>query len=83
MAGISVRLDDLTIGDLEDIEQLSGATLQDITEGRMNAAAVAALVFVSERREHPEFTIEDARKVRMVDVGIDANPTKARRAKAT
>lgn len=75
-----VKLDDLTIGDLDTVEDISGATLDDIQEGNIRAKTVAALVFVTQRHANPDYTLEDALKVRIADVDVDARPTKASRA---
>ena len=80
---ITIKLADLTVGDLDTIEELSGATIAQIHEGELRARTVAALIFVDQRRTNPEYTFEDALSVRLNDVDIDARPTKARRASST
>lgn len=71
---MDVNLNDLTIGDLEEIEKISGATSEDVFGGKMSAAAIKAIVYVVRRREDPEFTLEDAANVRLVDVDFDDEP---------
>lgn len=75
-----VNLNDLTIGDLEDFEDIVGVAFEDAQAGRFRSIkAVKALVFLTMRRTNPDFTIEDARKFKITDLnlGDEVDPTGA------
>lgn len=87
-----LRLDpeDLSIGDLEDFEEITGESLTDalkarpvlddegkrvfdakgrpLSEARLSAKVIKALVFLTKRRDVPGFTLEDARHVRISEL---------------
>lgn len=76
---MDINLDDLTIGDLEEIEDVVGETSDSIFKGTPSAKALKAIVYVICRRENPEFTLEDAAKVKVSDLsgGKVADPTES------
>lgn len=80
---ITIDLDDLTLGEMDDFEKASGIGVQDLQDGSMPTQAVIALVWLSQRRANPKYTIEDARKVRMSELDFDGNPTPAKPGKPT
>ncbi|MDT0472785.1 hypothetical protein RM863_11675 [Streptomyces sp. DSM 41014] len=86
---VSLRIDPdvLTIGDLEDFEDVVGAPLYDVlqakpvrdSEGRkvldddgrpelqtqIPTKALKALIWITQRNENPDFSLQDARNVRV------------------
>ena len=86
---VSLRIDPdvLTIGDLEDFEDVVGAPLYDVlqpkpvrdSEGKkvldadgrpelqtqISTKALKALIWITQRIEKPDFSLEDARNVRV------------------
>jgi len=57
-------IDTLTLGDIEDIENYAGLSFSDIGEDKPGVSKLrTALVWVLKRKENPEFTIEEARKI--------------------
>lgn len=86
---MKIKLDPeaLTFGDMEDFEEVSGSPLMEAfanvgKSGEMatlKAKDLVALVWICGRAEDPEFTLDQARRVRMsdieVEVGTDADPT--------
>jgi hypothetical protein len=86
---VSLRIDPeiLTIGDLEDFEDVVGAPLYDVLqpkpvygpdgkkvldekgrpelETKIPTKALKALIWITQRIEKPEFSLEDARNVRV------------------
>lgn len=77
--------DDLSFGDLEDIEDYAGQPFSGLkvdAEGNANLSAkmLVALVWVTQRHDNPEFTVEDARKIRVSEIevpssnGVDPTP---------
>lgn len=71
---ISFDLEHLTIGDLEDLEEICDKPYEELDFTKPSAKMVKAMVFLSARRKNPDFTLEDARGVKISDVTA-ANPT--------
>jgi hypothetical protein len=92
MTTLRVDPDDMTIGDLEDFQDLTGETIERAfspkyvldengektydDKGRplkdvyVGPKVLKALIFLSERRANPDFTLDDARKVKVSDLEI-------------
>jgi hypothetical protein len=79
--------DSLTIGDLEDFEEIVGRDLFEVlpkneaeAEGwQPGVKVIKALVFLTQRRVNPDFTLADARnvKVTQLTLGASDSPTDA------
>lgn len=69
--------DSMTLGDFEDVEELSGASLSDVVGGNMTIKGMRAMVFVSLRREHPDITFEDCRDIKLTDIATEETPQDA------
>jgi hypothetical protein len=74
--------DDITIGDLEDFEEITGRSMDDVfafdaggkpTKVDVDSKTMKALVFIIKRQSDPSFTLEQARDVKLgaLDVGDD------------
>lgn len=64
---IVLDLDRMTLGELEMIEEVAGAdAARAMMAGQMSAKALIAVAYVVKRRDHPEFTIEDAKAMRVM-----------------
>jgi hypothetical protein len=93
---LHINPDAMTIGDLEDFEEITGKPFDKVLAGTvarddetgdilkddrgrpirevsMRAVDLKALIFVTQRAINPEFTIEDARKVRVTDLSIESD----------
>ncbi|BEP14816.1 hypothetical protein acdb102_31270 [Acidothermaceae bacterium B102] len=90
MSKLTVNYDDMTIGDLEDFEQLTGSTWEEafapklvldeqgnkvfddkgrpVKSAHVSATVLKVLVYISERRDHPDFTIDDARNTKIREI---------------
>ncbi len=77
---------DLTVGDLEDIEDYTGQPFTGLNvdgNGNTNLSAkmLTALIWVTQRHEDPEFTVEQARQVKVTEIEVasqnGADPTQA------
>lgn len=64
LEGEQHRLEDFELGELEWLEDHIGTNLDDEAAMRSMKAAVG-LVYLIKHREDPEFTLEDARKIRL------------------
>ena len=72
----SIDINDLTIGEVVEIEDLTGLPLDalgqaDKPKGRM----LQALAFISKRREDPDFTWEMAGELKISTAAPPADPT--------
>jgi hypothetical protein len=82
---------DLTIGDLEDFEELTGKSFNEAfaavkKDGSgVNLKDLKAIIFIVRRKTDPAFTIEDARNVKISEfrVGGDEDPTVAANGNST
>lgn len=76
---LTIDVETMTLGEVEDFEELSGLSIMDLAEGKRTAKALSVLVYLQERRTNPEYTIEDARKLRIaaIDIGPAPDPTPA------
>ena len=73
---LSFKLDELTIGDIEDIEEITGIEYDGIDWSKPSMKLMKAMVYISERRSNPAFTLDDARAVKVVEITTAApNPT--------
>jgi len=62
---LNLNVDDMTIGDVADVEEVTGRSLEELfAEGQPKGRAMQALVWVTKRRDDPEFTFEDAGKLK-------------------
>ena len=81
----TIDLNTLTLGELEEFEEKSGTTLEEFGNGKASTKATIALIYIQEKRTNPEYTMDDARKIRITEIEVaeEANPPKAgRRPKA-
>lgn len=75
---MKLRLDPdaLTFGDLEDFESATGEKLLDAfskaSEGDLSAKALIGLVWVCQRQIDPEFSLDDARKLKLTEIEFEA-----------
>lgn len=69
---INFDMDALTLGDLEDFEDIAGRGLveamQDYQNGKVSMKELTGLVWICTRVENPEFTLAEARKVKLSDL---------------
>lgn len=75
----------LTFADMEDFEERTGSSLLDVFDGvekpedirSLRMRDLVALLWICVRAEQPEFTYDDARKLRIteLEVEIAADPT--------
>lgn len=71
---IALNVDDLTLGEIEEMEQAAGIKLPELGSG--SAKATIALIWISQRRIDPAFTLEDARALKVTELEF-ADPTAA------
>lgn len=63
---INFNPDDLTVGELEEFEEISGMTLSGLGRGAgLSAKAMKAIIYLDQRRKNPKFTLEDAKAVKI------------------
>lgn len=58
---LSIELESLTVGEIEEIEEITGYPIDKVFDGdRPRGKVLRAIGFVVKRRENPDFTLEDA-----------------------
>ena len=63
---MTIDLDDLTIGEVIEIEDLTGLPLDALQDTTMKKGRVLqAMAFISRRRVDPAFTFEDAANLKL------------------
>lgn len=68
---IVINLAELTVGDLEDAEEVVGRSiLGELSRNNPSARTVRALLWVVKRRDDPGLTAEAVRDMRILDVEI-------------
>lgn len=71
---IDVNINDLTLGDLEDVENVIGADgVKALMRGEVTAKAMIALTWVVKRVEIPGFSMDDARKMPLSIFSVDGS----------
>jgi len=74
----TIEMAKLTLGDIEDIEELTGRTAAEVealfASGSVPIKVLRALVYVAMRGADPTLTFEGARKFRLSDFTISAEP---------
>jgi hypothetical protein len=73
------NLDDLTIGDMEDLEELAGTPFDEIDWSKPNIKTLKAMIYVAGRKDNPDLTIEAVRDMKVSDLDVaedKPNPTK-------
>lgn len=94
---ITLNMDDLTFGEMEDFEEVTGLVMSDavrseivrdpktgravpdpddpkgrpLKESKMSARAMIGLVFVALRRDNPDITFDEVKRMKMSDVDFD------------
>lgn len=72
---IKLDIDELTFGDMEDFEEFAGVPLmeamQQVQAGQMPLKPAIGLIWICQRAINPNFTLDDARKVKLNDLEID------------
>lgn len=75
---LTINLDDLTLGDLADLEDVSGVSLTGINLKNPPLKVIPALVWIQQRRTEPGFTYEMARAIKLTDLEMSGEaPTLA------
>lgn len=75
---MDINIDDLTLGDLEEVEKIAGVSVGELfADGKLPAKALKAIVWVMRRREDPTFSLEDAANVKVSDFSDTEDPTDA------
>lgn len=74
---LTINYDELTVGDVEDFEAACGIDITALGPGAVPTKALAPLIWITQRRVDPSFTLEDARRVRFTDLEIASPPAGA------
>ena len=75
---LEFNLDDLTIGEICEIEELTGLPFDALNDpSKPKGMLLAAITFISKRRTNPDFTFEDAKAIKISLNADEAGPTNA------
>lgn len=75
---LSMDIDSLTIDEIEIIEDIIDGPLDGLAKpGAKKAKLLKAMAYVVKKRENPEFTLEDAGRLRIELKSKKADPTAA------
>ncbi|AFU62205.1 tail assembly chaperone [Streptomyces phage TG1] len=76
---LDLKLDSLTIDEIDAIEEITGKPLDALNaKGQRRAPMLKAMAYVVMKRKNPDFTIEDAGRLRIELKGkAPADPTDA------
>lgn len=73
---LRIDVNDLTLGEVEVFEELSGQSIEDLMGGSITTKALLALITVTQRRENPDYSMDDARRVKISELEMrDVDPT--------
>lgn len=75
---ITIDVSDFTLGEIEEFEEIAGVPMSSLSSQNTPARAMTALVLIAKRRTDPDFTIEQARLIRMGELEVvdgEADPT--------
>lgn len=67
---IVLDVSQLTVGDVEDIEEICGRPFEELDFDHPSAKLMKAVIFITGRRDNPDFSLDDAREVRLADVTL-------------
>jgi hypothetical protein len=63
-----IKFEDLTLGEIEEIEMLTGGAIEDVyQDGKPKGRALRVLYWIAKRKEVPGYKFEDTDKVSMQD----------------
>ena len=80
---LTFDVDSMTLGEVEEFEELTGLSLEDLMSGRRTTKAMSTLIYLQERRTNPEYTIEDARALKISELTVEDAPDPTPAADAT
>ncbi len=73
--------DKLTLGELEELESIVGPdALERMMAGKIGGKAMVALAWIALRKDHPDVTLDEVRKLKLSVITPsedEANPTDA------
>ncbi len=67
---LTIDLDDLTLGDMADLEDVSGLSLSGLNLKKPPLKLMPALVWIQLRRADPSYTYEQARAIKLTDLEV-------------
>lgn len=70
---MDIDMNELTAGDVEDIEEYAGLSFTEMNESGFPGKGMTALIWVTQRRTDPSFTIEQARAVKVSKINVKTN----------
>lgn len=63
---VKFNLNDLTLGELCDLEEVTGLTFDQMNFKKMQGKLALALLWIVERRKNPKFTLAEAKNTKVI-----------------
>lgn len=84
---LTLDFDELTVGDIEDFEAACQSDIFTMVkaDGTLDVPlrAIAPLIWITERQRNPDYTLEDARRVKLSEIERGDPPAAAGPARST
>lgn len=74
---ISMDPNDWEIGEIIDWEEATGVPISEFRAGGLSGKALQVTVWIALRRENPDFTLEEARKLKLRELEFASPPVDA------
>lgn len=71
---IQINPDDLTLDELEELDELLPGGVSAITSGAIPVRAMRVIAYIVTKRDNPAFTLEDAGKFKLADFDLGDAP---------
>ena len=68
---ITVDMNTATLGEIEQFESDAGMGWDEFIDGKSGVRTTMALICLQERRKNPDYSMSDARLVRVSDIDTD------------
>lgn len=61
-------IDSLTIGELCDLEEVSGLSFDQMNFNKLTGKMALAIAWILEKRNNPKFTLSEAKNMKVIDL---------------
>jgi len=68
---VDIDVNTLKLGEIEFFEKESGLSFEELAQGKVNTAALIALITIQERRTNPSYSMDDARQIEMGSIEVE------------
>lgn len=72
MLKLAFDVESLTLGEIADLEDVTGRSIGDIDWRRPSGKVVLGMAWILQRRENQCFTLDDARRLKWTEIEVEA-----------